>query len=304
MNQRFGIALTPLAVAIFASTAVAPESSPPEYTVRATDYAFEAPAEVPAGPATFRLVNEGSELHHAVLVRLGDGHTADELKEHLVAQDVRAPGQPELPTWATLLGGPNATRPGGGEAVATVPLRPGSYAWICVVHSPKDGVPHYEQGMIEGMEVTPGQRADLPDADMLMRLTDYDFDLSDPLTPGTHTIRVRNYAAQPHEVVIFKLAPDRTPQDLEHYMEALLNPGTPVPEGPPPAAPVGGVSPIAQGEANNMTLQVSPGTYVLLCVLPDAGDGRLHVAHGMRKVITVETSAGSADSGAGWTGAE
>lgn len=290
MQRFFGFALIPL---VILALGAAPETeAPAEYTIDATDHEFDAPDEVPAGVATFRLVNNGQQLHHAVLVRLDEGHTVDDLRQNLQEQDVTAPESPTMPSWATLMGGPNAAPPGGhGATSATVPLRPGEYAWLCFVHSPMDGEPHYEKGMITGMTVTAGERPELPEADMLMRLTDYDFELSEPLTPGTHTIRVRNYAAQPHEVVMFKLAPDKTREDLMAFLAGMLDPEAAPPQGPPPGMPVGGVSPIAQGEANNVTLDVTPGDYVLLCVLP-APEGGIHVDQGMIKTVTVAQAEG------------
>ena len=38
----------------------------------------EAPDSLEEGPITIRMVNEGRELHHVWLMRLGDGHTLDE----------------------------------------------------------------------------------------------------------------------------------------------------------------------------------------------------------------------------------
>jgi uncharacterized lipoprotein len=52
------------------ASADAPKATPASVTVTATDFAFDAPADVPAGVVTFQLENHGKELHQAQVVRL------------------------------------------------------------------------------------------------------------------------------------------------------------------------------------------------------------------------------------------
>jgi hypothetical protein len=58
-------------------------------------------------------------------------------------------------------------------------------------------------------------------------------------------------------------------------------------QGAPPAHLIGGVAPLAPGETNVLTLEVTPGPYAFLCFVPDAKDGKPHVAHGMMKDIVI-----------------
>ena len=81
------------------ATPPAADVDPNVLTITARDYAFDAPAEVPAGLTTIRLVNQGPSLHHVQLVKLDDGKT---LKDFLEALKGEA-----FPTWA---GRPAATR--------------------------------------------------------------------------------------------------------------------------------------------------------------------------------------------------
>ncbi|MES2306498.1 MAG: hypothetical protein V4558_13400 [Gemmatimonadota bacterium] len=54
--------------------------SPPQETViPATDYAFQTPKEMPAGPATFRLDNRGKVPHEMALGQLKVGISADSM---------------------------------------------------------------------------------------------------------------------------------------------------------------------------------------------------------------------------------
>lgn len=240
-------------------------------TVTTTEFAFAAPATIPAGLTTVRLVNQGKEMHHVQLVRLDEGHTVQELSQ------VKE-GQP-IPDWVHFVGGPNAHAP-GASSEATMVLEAGTYALVCLIPSP-DGVPHIAKGMVKPLTVTPAEnQGQLGEADVRMTLTDYAFEIAPELTAGRHTIHVTNAAAQPHEFVLMRLAPGKTPQDMMGWMQAGM-------QGQPPAMPIGGTSLLSQGQSNLMTLDLEPGEYALFCFVPDAKDGAPHVAHGMVRQITV-----------------
>jgi uncharacterized cupredoxin-like copper-binding protein len=51
--------------------------------------------------------------------------------------------------------------------------------------------------------------------------------------------------------------------------------------------PMGGTSFLSAGESNQVTADFEAGEYALLCFVPDAKDGKPHVAHGMVRQITV-----------------
>ena len=241
-------------------------------TVTAHDFAFEAPAEIPAGLTTFRLVNAGPSLHHIQLIKLEDGKTADDYVAAL-----KAGGPP--PRWASLAGGPNPPN-AGSRTSATVDLAPGSYAMICFVPG-ADGVPHLFKGMVHPFKVTgtaPAGAAE-PKADLTVKLVDFDFQLSAPLTAGKHTIRVENAGSQPHEIAIIRLEPGKTPADIGAWAEK--------PAGPLPGAVEGGVSGIMPGAHAWAEVDLSPGDYALMCFFPDATDGKPHFVHGMAKVVHV-----------------
>ncbi len=52
-------------------------------------------------------------------------------------------------------------------------------------------------------------------------------------------------------------------------------------------SPIGGTTFLSRGASNDVTADFKPGEYALLCMVPDAGDGKPHVAHGMVRQITV-----------------
>mgnify|MGYP002780609300 CR=1 FL=1 len=246
---------------------------PHEVIVRTRDFAFAAPDTVESGTTTFRLINDGPDFHHLLLVRLEDGHTATELMQALAQH-----GPP--PAWATLVGGPNTPGQPGLETRATLALTPGNYVMLCVIPA-KDGKPHIAHGMVKPLTVVPSRRPTvaLPPADLVMTLDDYSFRTSRTIAAGRQTIRIENAAQQPHEVVIVKLQPGKTAHDMLAFMAK--------PAGSPPGTIVGGNTPMAKGQRNQITVDFTPGEYALLCFVPDAGDGKPHFLHGMVQQITV-----------------
>lgn len=120
-------------------------------------------------------------------------------------------------------------------------------------------------------------QAEPPRADLVMVLDDYRFELSGALARGRRTIEVTTTATQAHEVVFVRLDREDT---LAHW---IATGGT----GTPPGRLIGGVARLEHGERAWLTLDLEPGAHALLCLLPDAQDGRTHAEHGMLRVITV-----------------
>lgn len=244
-----------------------------EVMVKARDFVFyDMPDTIAAGATTFTLHNDGADLHHVWLVRLEEGKTLADLMEAL--KTVHG----ALPAWAVDVGGPNASVPGGVSS-ATLELEAGNYAMICVIPG-KDGVPHVMKGMVRPLTVVPNRNpAPMPKADLVLTLRDYSFEFDKPVTRGVQTIRIENAAQQSHEAVLIKLEPGKHVPDMLQWFQTQ--------QGPPPGTPVGGVTGVAQGEVNVITYDFKPGRYGLICFVPDAKDGKAHIAHGMVSEFTV-----------------
>jgi uncharacterized cupredoxin-like copper-binding protein len=247
-------------------------AAPSAVTVIASDYSFDAPAEVPAGLTTFKLVNRGPSIHHVQLVKLNEGKTFDDFTAAL-----KAGGPP--PKWITMEGGPNPPEI-GDTSTTMVALEPGNYAMLCFVPG-ADGVPHVAKGMVRPLTVTSATGATTaePQADVVMKLTDYDFELSKPIPAGRHTIEVENAGPQEHELVIVKLDSGKGPMDFARWGEKMV--------GKPPGTLHGGVSGIMPGEKAFVEVDLAPGQYGLICFVPDSKDGKGHYRHGMAKTVTV-----------------
>jgi hypothetical protein len=91
---------------------------------------------------------------------------------------------------------------------------------------------------------------------------------------------VANAGPQLHEVGIEQLAPGKTLADWQRWVGGGM-------KGMGPARPVGGLTGPDKGKQGWFTITLTPGRYLLACYVPDARDGKPHVAHGMVQEITV-----------------
>lgn len=249
-----------------AETAAAPAPPAGPVVFMASDFSFQGPASIEGGPRQVRLMNHGTELHHIQFVRIDEGHTVDELMAAYAEGNYH-------PSFAHDVGGPNLVPP-GSDFSSMVDFRPGTYAVLCLIPSP-DMTLHVEKGMMMTMEVTaPAVPAAMPEADVTLTMRDYGFDFSAPITAGTHTIRIETDAPQSHEFVVFRLPEGGAANDILAWVDGGQ-------QGPPPFTPVGGVTAMATGEVNQLTLDFEPGTYAFICFVPDLGDGAPHFVHGM-----------------------
>jgi uncharacterized cupredoxin-like copper-binding protein len=259
---------------------VAPPPAPNIVTITASDFAFAAPDTVPSGWTHIRLVNNGPAIHHVQVVQLKDGRTMDSLMAMFRAPRAPNAPPPPPPSWMHEIGSPNAPAPGDTSDVITN-LEPGHYALICFIPD-SAGVPHLALGMTRALEVTAasGPTAAEPTADVEIKLSDYTFTESAPLTSGRRIIKVTNDGPQLHEMFVARLDSGVTAQQLVGWIAGGMR-------GRPPATPMGGTVGIANGEHAYMVADLTPGNYALLCFVPDKNDGKEHIQHGMMKQITV-----------------
>ena len=257
------------------ATPAAAPASPPLVHVAATDFKLDLPAKVPAGAVTMHLMNEGKEMHQAMIARLEGGKTMADF-----AQAMKYNGP--LPGWVKFVGGPNGIVPGATTTATTV-LTPGNYVAICVIPG-TDGVSHAAKGMVTAFEVTPatGPEAALPTATDTVVMKDYGFATSRPMAGGSHTILVQNSGPQEHELVLLKLEPGKTVKDFGDWAT------TGGMKGPPPALPIGGVGGMQPGGSAVFTADLAAGDYAFICFVPDAKDGKPHVMHGMTQQFAVK----------------
>ena len=59
-------------------------------------------------------------------------------------------------------------------------------------------------------------------------------------------------------------------------------------KGPPPAMSIGGAGLMDPVASSLISADLTPGEYGYICFVPDAKDGKPHLAHGMVSQFTVQ----------------
>jgi hypothetical protein len=274
-----------IAVAMSPRTdSLSPTASPPVVTVVAHDYAFSTPvpSSVPAGPVTFRMINAGNEMHMMGIVWIG-AHTFKDFMAAVQGDSTFA--------GAYGAGGPNAVAP-GDTSYATVILEPGHVALACWVDS-EDGKMHMMKGMMTAFDVSPAdtRAAEPAEADVALTLRDYAIDMSGTPVLGHRTFRVENLGPGVHDVELFRMEPGATTADIEAWMQHPR-------KGSPKARPLGGMVGIEHGHHGWFTADLTPGDYLLVCLIPGEKGVLRYAGHGMLKRFHVGASAASSTAGA------
>ena len=136
-----GLVLAALIIA-GASCGPARPAVTPETVVAASDYAFQVPAHLGAGPARFRLQNTGKVPHEMAMGQLRAGVTADSLLSHIAAGGDPTPRTDGVV--GILIVEPGATSLG----TLDVDLVPGrTYVMICQFRDADSLPPHVAMGM-------------------------------------------------------------------------------------------------------------------------------------------------------------
>ncbi len=248
--------------------------------VTATEYAFDAPLEIPSGWTTFRMKNAGEQEHFLVLWPLPEGKMLENYKNEILtpfeqatkayrAGTVDRAGLMEnlgaqLPEWFAYAikgaGGPGLTAP-GRTAQTTVQLRPGNYVMECYVRTP-DGDYHSMLGMIRSLTVTDeASGAPPPTANIEMTLANYDIETTGDLTAGTHTVRVQVIenpeGLLPHDIHLARLNAETSVAQVVRWMDWVdeLRAGA-------PAEFIGGVEQMPAGHTGYFTIDLTPGRYL------------------------------------------
>ena len=246
---------------------------PQVFVVEATEEGDEtqitAPESIEPGAVEIRFSNDGEDSHGVEIVRIGEGHTAAEVKE---AGEAWGEGEGELPDWISFEGGIGSTKP-GGSGIAVVDLEEGEYAAFDIEGK---GPQPYAEFTVEGEE---GDA--LPEVPAVIEALEYDFNASE-LQAGSQRVLFENTGEEPHHLVAAPLKPGMTEADVKEFAE---NEGAPPPIVESEAFDVAIVS---GGESTVVDLRFESGEYGLFCFIPDRAGGQPHVAKGMATTATVE----------------
>lgn len=259
-----------LGVALLVFGAGAPPAS--VVVVTAYDFAFKAPDSLAAGVVTLRLVNRGAEAHQLVLMRLDDTTSVERVMRSLVSDKSGTTG-------VHAASGIESAAPGRSNETSVV-LRPGRYIMVCELPS-RDGKAHVTKGMLHALTVSSrGMASDtaLPAAAATVRLTDYHIELSAPLRPGTRLVRVENEGKYRHHLIVARILHDATLAEIDKW-DGVSKPA--------PIETIGGAAALDPGYASVAALRVTPGRYILACILSSGPANKMHYQLGMETETVV-----------------
>ena len=244
-------------------------ASPQVFEVEASDKGVTTLDSVEPGAVEIRFTNTGKKDHSAQIVRLDDGHTAEEGK---AAGEAWGENGKALPEWLTFHGGVGSL-PGGESATAVAELEPGDYA---IFDIEGEGEKSFAEFTVEGEE---GE--ELPETDGKVEAREYSFTGSD-LTAGRGQILFENAGEEPHHLIAAPIKPGKSIGDVRNFVQSEKG------EAPIDEAKTFVSAIVSGGTSAVIDVDLQSGNYALVCFIPDAKGGPPHAVKGMVSAASVE----------------
>ena len=249
-----------------ATTPQAVAEAPPIVEIVVDDTGFTAPGTVPAGLKAMSLQNMGAKAHGAMLLKLHDNASRDQVRTAL-ADD---PSGVTAFRLVTASGGPGRLAPGSRQATYDT-LSKGDYFIADPIVGP-DNVMRIDPNTLTSLVVTdpdpdaPSVAA--PASGLTARITGTGIEIPPDLSAGgLTTLKVSNVGTQANEFSILKVDPVATVDQARGF---LLNAQ---PSGEAPFTFVGGGSAVETGKTMLLSLDLPPGRYLVVSLLPNIVGG-------------------------------
>lgn len=228
-------------------------------TIIARDTALESPPTVPAGLTNVRLLLNTKTRRELVVHRIPAGMAAEELVRGAAGR----PGR-WFERWS--FGGPAVPRDSSNEAAAMMELRPGRYALVSyeVDAAGRPRGDKYMWALVTAIRSAVLIPARFPVPDATFKIRDNRIDVKGALRRGQRTLQVENSGTQAHEMLIMRLKPGKTVDDVQRWLRDRRDVA--------PFIYVGGVTPISPGFSAQTRLVLQAGTHVVLSALRSGGD--------------------------------
>jgi hypothetical protein len=252
-------------------------------TITATDNGFQVPPSTPAGRTLVTFINASSVGVGMFFWKLPAGLSISALQRSLPTRQPGSTGAAPAAFYHADLPGAPGYAEAGGRTQALIDLTAGHYAVLTE-----------EGAWATPLEVTPSPTATPvaqpePAADADVQLVDFGFGgIPRQVAPGQRVWQITNGAVQPHQMIVGRIPDGMTLTQV--FAGFVLPPsGTPAPDRMTRAEfhAVGGLEIMAPGHVAWALLDLTPGTYAVVCLVSDATTGQLHVALGMGAVFTV-----------------
>jgi len=227
-------------------------------TVVAHDTSLEVAPTIPAGLATVRLELKSSVRRELIVHRIPAGTLAQTL-----ARD--AAGRPSrwFEKWS--FGGPGVPRDSARDASATMEMRPGRYLLLAyevdAAGRPRgDRYIWTEIASVARNFLVPARFSD-PDA--TIRVKDSRLDVVGVLRRGQRTLQVENRGARPHDLVVGRLKPGKTMDDVRRWDGD---------RGDAPFVYVGSLTPMSADVTAQTRLVLQTGEHVVFSTMRHGGE--------------------------------
>lgn len=246
-------------------------SPPQQVTVLARAHSFSAPKldALHAGLVNLTVRDVSGLPHGAGFVRLNPGVSARRAMKIVGGDNIPA----KVPF--TLLGGVPQLQP-GGTWQATLNFAPGRYAMF------DDG--QNQKGMLHAFTVRAGAstQAAPPRTVGTIDMRDFAFGMHLPKNwDGRGVVKVPNTGRQMHELTFVRMSS----RAEERKLTAELHKG--YPSGPEPKGITFAQGATSPGQTAYVRLNLKPGRYLAVCLMPDPKTGKPHTALGMLSTLTV-----------------
>jgi len=226
--------------------------------VVAHDTSLESSPTVPAGITTVRLTLKGKAKRELVVHRVPASTTPEELARGAAGRSERW-----FHDWS--FGGPSVPRDSAPDASATFDLRPGRYLLVAYEVDPS-GRPRGDKYIWREVSVIAGSvliPARFPVPDLTMRIKSGQIEVSGVVRTGQRVVQVENTGGLPHDVVIGRLKPGKTLDDVRRWDPDRTDPA--------PFVYVGGLTPMSSGFTAQTKLLLQTGMHVVLCTMRHSG---------------------------------
>jgi hypothetical protein len=239
----------------------------PQFSITSSAEALSAPETLPEGLVTVAFENSATTPFIGIFGRLNEGVTMEDLMAAMAENPMAMVMQ------VTLKGGPGVMP--GATTEMTYNLEPGNYVLMNVGAQP----PQMASIIVEDGE---DMEYETPIAEVTVTLEDFVFGIPLTIPTGKHLWQIDNTGEQWHEITIAPVESGTTLEDLQ----ALLAEGE---ESGLQILPL--VMPLNGGESAWITVDLQPGSYAIICNLPDIlhmDDMKIHHQLGMVQLVTVE----------------
>lgn len=246
-----------------------PEPATAAISVAVGDTGITLPNSVAPGVETFTISNGGTQPHGVSLLRLNDGVDLGQLLQAAGGNDPSA-----IDALATASGGVQQIAPGESHMLA-LDLTPGNYVIADQEHA--------AEGVVAQFAVTGTPTgAAMPAADVQVNAHEFHFDTPETVAAGATTINMTDSGQQQHEMVLIRIEDGHTLDDLEAAISD--------PSGEPPdwVTLQPSLSAVAPGQSATFSVNLTPGSYAMLCFIGDPESGQPHAALGMVTTFTAQ----------------